>query len=191
MGFEDTQRLGANRVLVIGLSHGVRPSVTEALAQQRTAGFGNPMFLFGKVLNALMLSPLDADIARLEFINEIIETGREVYGSNFLEKLNEGGAKRGGRPLQKIHDLTIRPSADLGLMAGRLVSREEGGLELSPFLRLFMKAFSGDGQTQEADLLSYLLFDQNFTQPLAELGHADAKAREKELVAFFSEDPID
>jgi hypothetical protein len=54
-----------------------------------------------------------------------------------------------------------------------------------------MKAFSSGGQTQEADLLSYLLFDQNFTQPLAELGYADAKAREKELIAFFSDDPID
>ena len=43
-------RLGADRVLVIGLSHGVSPTVSEALAQQRTAGFGNPMFLFGKVL---------------------------------------------------------------------------------------------------------------------------------------------
>ena len=58
-------RLGADRVLVLGLSHGVTPSVSEALAQQRTAGFGNPMFLFGKVLNALMLSPVDADVARL------------------------------------------------------------------------------------------------------------------------------
>jgi NTE family protein len=184
-------RLGANRVLVIGLSHGVRPSVSEALAQQRTAGFGNPMFLFGKVLNALMLSPLDADIARLEFINEIIENGRTVYGDDFIDKLNEAGAVRGSRPLQKIVDLTIRPSADLGMLAGRLVGGEEGDLELSGFLRLFMKAFSSDSQPQEADLLSYLLFDEHFTRALAELGHADAKAREKELVAFFSDDPIE
>ena len=72
-------------------------------------------------------------------------------------------------------------------MAGELVSGEQGDLELSPFHRLFMKAFGSDTQPQEADLLSYLLFDKNFTEPLAELGHADAMAREEELVAFFTD----
>ncbi len=50
-----------------------------------------------------------------------------------------------------------------------------------------MKAFSSDASSPEADLLSYLLFDENFTKPLADLGHADALAREEELVRFFSE----
>ena len=181
-------RMGANKVLVIGLSHGVRPTVNEALAQQRTAGFGNPMFLFGKVLNALMLSPLDADLARLHFVNEIIDNGEEAYGPDFLDKINSAGSRRATRAIQRITDLTIRPSADLGLLAGDLVRGEQGDLELSGFHRLFMKAFSSDANEHEADLLSYLLFDQNFTGPLAELGHADAMAREEELVAFFSDD---
>ena len=180
-------RMGANRVLVIGLSHGVRPSVNEALAQQRTAGFGNPMFLFGKVLNALMLSPLDADLARLHFVNEIIDNGEEAYGPDFLDSLNMAARRRETRAIQRITDLTIRPSADLGLLAGNLVSGEQGDLELSPFHRIFMKAFGSDAKPQEADLLSYLLFDKNFTEPLAELGHADAMAREDELVAFFTD----
>ena len=180
-------RMGANRVLVIGLSHGVRPTVTEALAQQRAAGFGNPMFLFGKVLNALMLSPLDADLARLHFINQIIENGEEAFGEDFLSKINSVGAGRDSRPIQKIVDLTIRPSTDLGLLAGDLVSGRQGNLELSAFHRIFMKAFSSGENSQEADLLSYLLFDKNFTEPLAELGHADAMAREEELIAFFTD----
>ncbi len=180
-------RMGANRILVIGLSHGVRPTVSEALAQQRTAGFGNPMFLFGKVLNALMLSPLDGDLARLHFINEIIDNGEEAFGPDFLDQLNTAASRRETRPIQRIVDLTIRPSTDLGLMAGALVSGKQGDLELSTFHRLFMRAFSSDTNSQEADLLSYLLFDENFTQPLAELGHADALAREEELVAFFSD----
>jgi NTE family protein len=181
-------RMGANRVLVIGLSHGVRPTVNEALAQQRTAGFGNPMYLFGKVLNALMLSPLDADLARLHFINEIIDNGEEAFGPDFLAKLNTAASRRETRGIQRIVDLTIRPSTDLGLLAGDLVSGARGEFELSTFHRLFMKAFSADPSAQEADLLSYLLFDHNFTEPLAELGHADALAREEELIAFFSDD---
>ena len=93
--------------------------------------------------------------------------------------------------LQRITDLSIRPSADLGLLAGELVGGKRGELELGPFLRLFMKAFSTGATIQEADLLSYLLFDENFTKPLADLGYADAKAREGELVSFFSDDPSD
>jgi NTE family protein len=181
--------MGANRVLVIGLSHGVKPTVSEALAQQRTAGFGNPMFLFGKVLNALMLSPLDADLARLHFINEIIDNGEDAFGEDFLQQLNESASRRDGRPLQRIQDLTIRPSLDLGMMAGELIA-DETKMKLSPFLKLFMRAFSSGANPAEADLLSYLLFDENFTAPLAEIGYADAKAREEELKRFFSDEPL-
>ena len=91
-------RLGADRVLVIGLSHGTTPSVSEALAQQRTAGFGNPMFLLGKVLNALMLSPVDTDLARLRFVNDILTHGEIAFGPDFLERINEGGRAEGLDP---------------------------------------------------------------------------------------------
>jgi NTE family protein len=181
-------RLGANKILVVGLSHGVAHTVSESLAQQRTAGFGNPMFLFGKVLNALMLSPVDADLARLHYINGIITSGEEAYGDDFLERINEVGVKRTGRPLQRIHDLAIRPSRDLGLMAGELIADSNGELELNAFMRMFIKS-SGVGEDfKEADLLSYLLFDAAFTIPLAELGFADAEAMEEQLVSFFRDD---
>ena len=50
---------GLDRILVIGLTHPIEASVNEATAQERTAEFGNPMYLFGKVLNSLMLSPIE------------------------------------------------------------------------------------------------------------------------------------
>ncbi len=182
-------RMGANRVLVVGLSQGIPHDIDEGLAQQRTAGFGNPMYLFGKVLNALLLSPIDADIARMHFINHIIDNGRETWGETFLDQLNATAALQGGRPVQKIHDLVIRPSVDLGMIAGDVMSK--GDLHLSPFLRLFLKAFgSGDGPN-EADLLSYLLFDTQYARPLAELGYADAESRQEELSRFFSDEPMD
>jgi NTE family protein len=180
-------RLGADRVLVIGLSHGVAPSVSEALAQQRTAGFGNPMFLLGKVLNALMLSPVDADVARLRFVNDILNHGELAFGPDFLERLNIAGAEQGARPLRRIDHMVIRPSQDVGLMAGDLLADADNKLELNAFLKMFLRDSDQDG-VREADLLSYLLFDTAFTTPLVELGYADAMAREDELLRFFDDE---
>lgn len=181
-------RLGANRILVVGLSHGVPPSVSEALAQQRTAGFGNPMFLFGKVLNALMLGPVDTDLARMHFINDIISHGEEAYGPDFLDRINEVGTRHDKRPVQRIQDLVIRPSQDLGVMAGELIQGTRSPVELNAFLRMFIRASGTGSDFKEADLLSYLLFDRAFTTPLAELGYRDAVAMQDELVRFFSDD---
>ena len=180
-------RLGADRVLVLGLSHGVTPSVSEALAQQRTAGFGNPMFLFGKVLNALMLSPVDADVARLRFVNDILTHGEMACGPDFLERINEVGAQQGARPLRRVDHMVIRPSQDVGLMAGELLAESSDKVRLNAFLKMFLRSSENEG-TREADLLSYLLFDSAFTTPLVDLGYADALAREEELLRFFDDE---
>jgi len=179
-------RLGANRVLVVGLSHGLQPDVSEALAQQRTEGFGSPMFLFGKILNALLLSPIDADLARMQFINHLIESGEDAYGKDFLANLNAHAQERQGRPVQKIRSLVIRPSVDLGIIAGELLQGRRGNLKPSRFLKLFLRAFGRGDDPKEADLLSYLLFDTEFARPLADLGYADAAAQEEQLAEFFA-----
>ncbi len=184
-------RLGANRVLVIGVGRGAAAGVTEELAQQRTEGFGNPMFLAGKVLNALMLSPVDADLGRLHLINRFIDNGAETYGEDFLARVNATAARKGdGRPLQKIHDLVIRPSEDLGVMAGQLLATSRDQFSLSPFLRILMRLLGTGAEARESDLLSYLLFDNAYALPLIELGYRDAQAQEEAIAAFFADDPM-
>ena len=178
-------RLGADRILVIGLTHDTGPTTSEALAQERTAEFGNPMYLFGKVLNALMLSPIDADVARLHFVNNIIDTGSKVFGPDFLEQLNSGLDPNGERPLKKIEDLVIRPSEDLGRLAAEVV-RDDPELEMGAFLGMLRRTTGAGSTAKEADLLSYLLFDAAYARPLAELGYKDAEAKQDELAAFFT-----
>jgi NTE family protein len=184
-------RLGANRVLVIGVGRKTTTTVSEELAQQRTEGFGNPMFLAGKVLNALMLSPVDADLARLRLINRFIDNGAATYGDDFLSRVNETAAATSDtRPMQKIHDLVVRPSEDLGIMAGQLLSSNRDQFSLSPFLRILMKILGTGAEARESDLLSYLLFDSAYAKPLIDLGYQDAKAQADELLEFFSDDPM-
>lgn len=184
-------RLGANRVLVIGVGRRVTSTVTEELAQQRTEGFGNPFFLGGKVLNALMLSPVDADLARLRLINRFIDNASATYGDDFLERVNETATHtEDARPMQKIHDLVVRPSQDLGIMAGQLLVDSKEDFSLSPFLRFVMRMLGTGAEARESDLLSYLLFDSAYARPLIDLGYKDAVAQEDELAAFFSDDPM-
>ncbi len=179
-------RLGADRVLVIGLTHPIGPSVSETIAQERTAEFGNPMYLFGKVLNALLLSPIETDIARLHFVNGIIQAGQNVYGPEFLARINEQLAPKGSAPLKIIGDLVIRPSEDLGCLAADVV-REDPTLEFGIFLDLLRKATGAGTTAREADLMSYLLFDQSYARRLIEIGYKDAESREADLAAYFTD----
>jgi NTE family protein len=180
-------RLGANRILVIGLSHSAPDNIDEGVAQERTEGFGNPMFLLGKILNALLLSPIETDLSRLHLVNSLIDNGTAAYGDDFLGRINEIGATKGQRPIQKIESLVVRPSRDLGVLAGELLQGKHGDIELSRFLNFVFRAFRASPDPREADLLSYLLFDSRYARLLTELGYQDAEARQTELAAFFTD----
>jgi NTE family protein len=179
-------RLGADRALVIAL----RPTPsTHEQAQQTDRGvadYASPAFVFGKVLNALMLDHLDTDLARMRDMNELIRDGRRAFGDDFLERLNDEAYERRGQPFREIEQLVIRPSADLGILAGQVLENLPEAVSRSPFFKLAMRNLTPGERSAEADLLSYLLFDGEFLDPLAELGYRDARAQEEELLRFFS-----
>ena len=81
----------------------------------------------------------------------------------------------------------IRPSADLGVLAGQVLQDLPAASLRSPLFRLAMRNLEPGRQSAEADLLSYLLFDGEFLAPLAELGFRDAQAQEEELARFFAD----
>jgi NTE family protein len=181
-------RLGADRVLVIGLRQEPHEVHQATLANQRVEDYANPIFLFGKILNALLLDPIDTDLARMRLMNEILEDGEKAYGPEFLERINTVTNRERGNPFKKIRDLVIRPSADLGQLAGQVLVNMREEHMTSPLLRLAARGLGASpGRTPESDLLSYLLFDGNFLTPLSELGYADARAQEEALVEFFSD----
>jgi NTE family protein len=181
-------RLGADRVLVIALRQDPREAHEATMTKQRVEDYANPIFLFGKVLNALLLDPVDADLARMRLMNEILEDGEKAYGAEFLDRINTVTDRERATPFKKIEDLVIRPSADLGQLAGQVLENMSQEHLNSPLLRFAARSVSsGPGLTPESDLLSYLLFDGNFLAPLTVLGYSDARARESELAEFFSD----
>ncbi len=180
-------RLGADRVLVVALRQDASQAGEATMLEQRVEDYGSPLFLFGKVLNALMLDHLDTDLARMHVMNEILSDGEKAFGPDFLEKLNESATRARGQAFRRIHDLVIRPSADLGRLAGEILLNMDKAKERSPIVRFAARNLIDGTRTPESDLLSYLLFDGEFLGPLAELGYRDALAREEELVEFFTD----
>jgi NTE family protein len=177
-------RLGADRVLVVALRQG--PSASHATAEHSVSDYANPAFLFGKILNSLMLDHIDTDLARMRDMNELIRNGERAFGADFLARL--GAAHESAHePRRAIDELVIRPSADLGVLAGQVLRDLPAASLRSPLFRLAMRNLEPGRQSAEADLLSYLLFDGEFLAPLAELGYRDARAHEEELVKFFTD----
>lgn len=179
--------LGADRVLVIARRAGLAESREARLASSRVSEYGNPIFLFGKVLNALLLDHIDTDLSRMRVLNELIGEGEKAFGPDFLERVNAVATESQRHSYRRIDDLVIRPSADVGLLAGNVLDARRAAGKLTPLLRLFLRSISASGVPSEADLLSYLLFDEDYARPMIELGMADARARESDLVRFFSD----
>ncbi len=184
-------RLGADRVLVVALRQNIADAHQLAMTQGRVEDYASPTFLFGKILNALLLDHLDTDLARMHVMNEILSDGKSAFGPDFVDRINEVSMRERGQRFRPIQDLVIRPSRDLGILAGEVLSAMPSDRRRSPLLRLAMRSLEGGRRSPEADLLSYLLFDGEFLGPLTQLGYADARERESELLAFFSDDPLE
>lgn len=174
-------RLGAERILVIGLSKENRaPAMRETPARPRDVAPG-AMFLLGKVLNAFLLDHVQADVELLQRINQILDDGAAVAGPDFAERLSAHAISRGGEPYRKVETLVIRPSQDIGYLAAKHLSR--GRVDAS-FVARRALALLDSGPGDESDLASYLLFDGAFARKLIELGRADAEAQRDRLKAF-------
>lgn len=181
-------RLGADRVLVIALRKGAATGSEAELERLRVEQYGNPLFLFGKVLNALLLDHIDTDLARMRRLNEVLRRVRDLAGADTLAHINEGVASDRGQPYKIIDELVLRPSRDLGMLAGQTATqRDRRRGRTSAALGLVMRALSFGDDPLEADFLSYLYFDASYTRKLVALGFEDAARQEDELVAFFSD----
>jgi NTE family protein len=181
------RRLGADGLIVVNPRHiPDEPLIPKiAAADENEADYPGPFFLLGKALNALLLDRIDNDIDRLNRINIILEAGTRRFGPKFVDELNQElgtkGRLRGFRPLRVVH---IRASQDIGLMAAEYARSPEFASRSSGVMGRLIRRL-GEWGAGEADFLSYILFDGEFSARLIELGHNDARSRHDELCTFF------
>ncbi|MCA9512288.1 MAG: patatin-like phospholipase family protein, partial [Myxococcales bacterium] len=180
-------RLGADRILVVALRGGATGGHEGDAEALRVERFGNPLFLFGKVLNALLLDHVETDLAHMRLINDMLRRVRDAGGSDLMRTVNTPVARERGQPFKIVDDVVVRPSIDLGELAGDVAHASREARSTSGPIRMLLGVLGLEGSALEADLLSYLYFDAAYTVPLMELGRADAAAMKEELVRFFAE----
>jgi NTE family protein len=122
----------------------------------------------------------------MRVVNRILRAGVELYGDEHLERVNVQVKKQRGLGFRVVEDCLIRPSRDIGMIAARHVARARAHPNRSMLGQLAFSMLTRGSPENEADLMSYLLFDGEYAAELMELGYADAAAMEPELVQFFT-----
>jgi len=174
-------RSGARRVVVVSTARSSSlawSKPTVKLEYYPTAGF-----LLGKVMNALLLDPLDYDLQVMQRINRLLELhARALDVPNQLEA-DALFTETRGMPYRPIDILVFSPSQDIGKLATDYLRTHLSDLTMGWALRWLMK--SSIEPRADSDWVAYLLFEGGFAKQLIDLGRQDAHRRRDEVRRFF------
>jgi NTE family protein len=152
--------LGADRILAIATRYERTRSEADV---PNVYGYPPAAQIFGLLMDAVFLDTLDQDALTLERINLLVAQ---------LPRLKRMG-------LRPVRLLMMRPSVDLGKLAG------EYEPELTGVLKLLALGL-GSHDTKSPDWLSMLLFIPEYTRRLIEIGHRDAARQHEKIAAFLA-----
>jgi NTE family protein len=172
-------RAGADRLVVVALRAG------RFAAANRMKHYPKPFFLLGKILDALLLDPVEYDLHVLDRLNRVIEVLERTMAREAFEHVRSTIENERGLPYRQIPSLVFHPSADIGVLAGDYMRSEQPERREGLLARTLLRHAAALGSHVEADFVSYLLFDGGFARLLIELGQRDALARASEIRAFF------
>jgi NTE family protein len=178
-------RLGATRLLVIGLRHKPDDVEFQQIRNEAESTFPSAMFMMGKVLNVLLLDKVENDLERIYRMNQILAAGAREFGDDFADRLAKAMHKEKSTAYSHVHTVHITPSQDLGRVAFEVVQRTGLSSYSGVVARWIRWAVAADGARQESDLASYVLFDREYVKRLIDLGYADAARHHSELLALF------
>ena len=153
-------RFNVEKILILGTRQIPLFPEPEAL-RNGDIGFAH---ILGNMLNGLFLDNLDRDI---ELVNRM----------NDIARLLSMWKKRHApwRPIETLH---LRPSANIAEMA------QAQYITMPGLLRILLNVLGA--QSHSGDLLSFLLFEKEFTRELIDLGYNDTLASSEAVKAFFA-----
>jgi NTE family protein len=155
--------LGARRIIAMSTAYQRSP---DEASVPSVVGYPPAAQILGQLLNAIFLDVIEEDVARMERMNEL------------LRKM--APHERDG--LKPIDLLVLRPSVDLGKLAG------EYERYLPRKLKLLVRAL-GVKETDSPDFVSLLMFEPEYTKRIIEIGEADVDLRLPEIRKFLGEEP--
>ena len=155
--------LGASRIITIATRYD--RSQAEA-ARPQVSGHPPPAQVLGVLYNAVFLDLIDEDVIRAERINQIVER-------------LPAGAENG---LRRVEMLVLRPSRDLGRLAGEYEPR-------LPRMFRFLTRGLGTKKTESPDILSLVMFQEDYLRRLIALGEEDAERQWDRIAAFLEQSP--
>lgn len=180
-------RAGADRIVIVTVRHSRSPNAVAAV-EESDSGEGrdlSPAFLIGKLLNALLLDPVQYDLQVLERLNGVMDVLEQTLAPADLDRVQRVFIEHRGMPYRKLKTLVFTPSRDLGELAGDYIRSRLRTDELKPVARYLLERAVNSSPQAEADWASYLLFEGGFAADLIAVGRGDALSRREEILAFF------
>lgn len=149
--------LGAERIFAVGVTSRLRPAAPGPRPYPSKAQVASVL------LDAMFMDALDGDVERVERINRTLAL--------------LPAPARAGTPLRHVDVLPVQPSVDLGEI-GR------GVLRSFPVVLRHLLAGLGVTDQEGWELVSYLAFDRDYTEPVRARGHADGMAHRTAVEAL-------
>jgi NTE family protein len=175
-------RAGADRLVVVSLlSDAPQTEIAEIPVEVREASYKNPVFLLGKILNALLLDPMHYDLQVLDRFNKMIDTMENVLTPAQFAEVQRVVREERNMEYRKLSTLIFRPSRDVGEVALEF-ARHITPSGLGPNL---LHRLANQKSVWQSDLVSFLSFDGRFAERLIAMGRNDALLRRDEIEHFF------
>jgi NTE family protein len=161
--------LGADRVIVVGVEPLVRR--TDAGVREHEPRQAD---VVANILDGLLVDQVGTDLHRLAAINSFFVDGVGAGPSNSARAYR---VSRGRQPYRRIAYALVAPErrGEIGALAEAVFERRFGGWRgvRAPDYPLLAHVLGGPSRAR-GELLSFLLFDEAFTEALMDLGRRDA-----------------
>ncbi len=149
--------LGASRIITIS----TRSIDSKVIDSTEDPIYPPPAQVLGTLYNAVFLDVIDQDVIRMDMINRLVK--------RVPPERREG--------MRVIDILVMRPSVDLGQLAREYEPR-------LPRVFRFLTRGLGTRKSTSPDILSLVMFQEDFLRRVIELGEEDAERHHSRIAAF-------